>query len=59
MDWEHPIMKRHVEVVCKNGGDILEIGFDMAISANYIQEQNINSYTIVEIHPEMAKMVIN
>ena len=55
MDWEHPLMKRHAEIVCKNGGDILEIGFGMGISAQYIQEQDIDSHTIIEIHPEIAK----
>ena len=26
-DWEDLMMKKHAEVVCQNGGDILEIGF--------------------------------
>ena len=55
MSWEHPVMKQHVEIVCKNGGDILEIGFGMGISAQYIQEQEIDSHTIIEIHPEIAE----
>ena len=55
MDWEHPLMKRHAEVICQNGGDILEIGFGMGISAQYIQEQNIDSHTIIEIHIEIAE----
>ncbi len=38
MSWEHPVMKQHAEIVCKNGGDILEIGFGMGISAQYIQD---------------------
>ena len=55
MDWEHPLMKKHAEVVCRNGGDILEIGFGMGISADYIQQQKPKSHTIVEIHPEIIK----
>ena len=47
-DWEHPMMKKHAEVVTKKGGDILELGFGMGISANYIQEQDIKSHTIIE-----------
>ena len=27
-DWEDLMMKKHAEVVCQNGGDILEIGFN-------------------------------
>lgn len=49
--WENNIMKKKAEWVCQNGGDILEIGFGMGISAGYIQEQKINSHTICEIHP--------
>ena len=55
MDWEDSLMKRHAEVVCENGGDILEIGFGMGMSANYIQAQNPNSHTIVEIHPQVIE----
>lgn len=55
MSWEDPLMKTHAEVVCRKGGDILEIGFGMGISANYIQSHNIKSHTIVEYHPEIAK----
>ena len=55
MSWEDPMMKKHAEIVCRNGGDILEIGFGMGISANYIQNQDIKSHTIIEIHPEVAR----
>lgn len=57
MNWEDPIMKRHAEIVCRNGGDILEIGFGMGISANYIQECGVKSHTIVENHPQIIKLL--
>ena len=47
-DWEDLMMKKHAEIVCQNGGDILEIGFGMGISADYIQSYNIKSHTIIE-----------
>jgi protein arginine N-methyltransferase 2 len=53
MDWEDSIMQTSANYVCQNGGDILEIGFGMGISANYIQANSINSHTIVEIHPDI------
>lgn len=53
MDWEDPIMSASAAYVCENGGDILEIGFGMGISANYIQSHTINSHTIIENHPEI------
>ena len=55
MGWEDELMKRHAEVACQNGGDILEVGFGMGISATYIQEQNPKSHTIVEIHPQVLE----
>jgi len=53
MDWEHPLMSASAAYVTENGGDILEIGFGMGISAGYIQSHSINSHTIVENHPEI------
>ena len=53
MDWEDPLMSSSAAYVCENGGDILEIGFGMGISANYIQSHTINSHTIIENHPDM------
>jgi protein arginine N-methyltransferase 2 len=53
MDWEDTIMSASAAYVCEEGGDILEIGFGMAISATYIQSHIINSHTIIENHPDM------
>jgi len=47
-EWETDMMKRHAEIVCENGGDILEIGFGMGISSDFIQKQDIKSHTIIE-----------
>ena len=48
-------MKASADYVCENGGDILEIGFGMGISAGYIQANNINSHTIIENHPQIIE----
>ena len=55
MDWEDSIMKASADYVCENGGDILEFGFGMGISAGYIQANNINSHTIIENHPQIIE----
>ena len=55
MDWEDDIMKASANYICENGGDILELGFGMGISANYIQANNINSHTIIENHPQIIE----
>ena len=55
MDWEAPIMEKSAEFICQSKGDILEIGFGMGIFADYIQAQEVNSHTIVEIHPQIIE----
>jgi hypothetical protein len=52
-NWETPIMKKMAEWVCKDGGDIIEFGFGMGISANFIQNHNVVSHTICEINPQI------
>jgi protein arginine N-methyltransferase 2 len=53
MDWEDTLMSASAAYICEGGGDILEIGFGMGISAAYIQSHTINSHTIIENHPDM------
>jgi spermidine synthase len=53
MSCETPLMKKHAELVCHNNGDVLEIGFGMGISANFIQEIGVESHTIVECNPQI------
>ena len=55
MSWEDDIMKASADYICENGGDILEIGFGMGISANYIQANSITSHTIIENHPQIIE----
>lgn len=53
---EESLMCKLAEIVTKNGGDILEIGFGMHLSADAVQSNsNVTSHTIIEIHPEMFK----
>lgn len=52
---ETDVMKEFAKVVTQNGGDILEIGFGMGISATEIQTYDIKSHTIIEKHPEIYK----
>jgi predicted O-methyltransferase YrrM len=54
-DWEHPLMKSMAEVVTETHGDVLELGFGMAISASYIQEFGAKSYTVIEANSEVGK----
>ena len=58
MSWEDPLMSASAAYVCQNGGDILEIGFGMGISAGYIQSHSINSHTICENHPQIIPLAL-
>tara|TARA_R110001592_G_C13051871_1_gene740212 strand:+ start:422 stop:988 length:567 start_codon:yes stop_codon:yes gene_type:complete len=53
MSWEAPLMSASAAYACTGGGDILEIGFGMGISAGYIQSHSITSHTIIENHPDI------
>tara|TARA_R110001632_G_scaffold55100_2_gene134935 strand:- start:15 stop:668 length:654 start_codon:yes stop_codon:yes gene_type:complete len=58
MDWEDSIMQVQAETICRNGGDILNVGFGMGIIDNYIQYHNPRTHWIIENHPDVqAKMV--
>ena len=58
MDWEHPTMSASAAYVTEGGGDILEIGFGMGISAGYIQSHSISSHTIIEPHPQIVEKAV-
>ena len=58
MDWETNLMQEHAKVVTENGGDILEIGFGMGICANFIQQSNINTHTIIEMHDQIFEKLL-
>ena len=54
MEWEKPYMYACIDAL-KPFGDVLEIGFGLAYSAERIQSFHPKSHTIIEYHPEVAK----
>ncbi|MBS3157990.1 class I SAM-dependent methyltransferase [Candidatus Woesearchaeota archaeon] len=54
--WETPLMKRMAKIVAGKDKDVLEIGFGMGISADFIQQFGCKSHTLLEIHPEIYKL---
>jgi len=54
--WEHPYMKRLAEISTQNGGNVLELGFGMAISATYCQEvgENMQTHHIIEANNQVC-----
>src|ERR1051326_2504489 len=54
--WEEPLMDAMAREVTAAGGDILEVGFGMGISARKILEYGCQSYTVIEAHPIIASI---
>lgn len=55
MEWERPIMERSAEIVCHNQGDVLNVGFGMAIVDTAIQQQGVTTHTIIEAHDQVIE----
>lgn len=51
--WEKPLMQRMALASARSGGDILEVGFGMGISASFIVEAGVRSYTVIECNDEV------
>ena len=58
MSWEDDVMSASAAYVTEGGGDILEIGFGMGISAGYMHSHSIDSHTIVENHPQIIPKAV-
>jgi hypothetical protein len=54
-EWERPIMRELAREVTKTHGEVLEVGFGMAISATYIMEFGSSRYTVIEPHPAVIE----
>lgn len=54
---EKSLMIKLAEIATKNGGDILELGFGMHLSADGVQSNpNVTSHTIIELHKDIYKL---
>jgi protein arginine N-methyltransferase 2 len=58
MEWEREIMRDASELICQNGGDILNVGFGMGIIDTYIEEHRPRTHWIIEAHPDIQKKMI-
>lgn len=57
-DWERPYMKELAETVAYNGGRILEVGFGLGISAEYIQKHNIKEHVVIEANYQVFQKLL-
>jgi guanidinoacetate N-methyltransferase len=54
-DWETHYMKELATIATSLGGQVLEVGFGLGISASFVQKsQAIEKHTIIEAHSEVA-----
>lgn len=59
MAWEGPLMERHAEVLCGQGGrDVLNVGFGLGMVDRAIQGRGCRTHTIVEAHPEVHRKML-
>lgn len=56
---EEYIMKKSAEVLCKEGGDILNVGYGLGIIDGFIKQHDITSHHIIEIHPQLYQNAID
>jgi guanidinoacetate N-methyltransferase len=58
-NWAKPYMQELAKIATRNGGVILEIGFGLGLSADYIQKQAIEKHVIVEMNTDVfAKLKV-
>jgi len=50
MDWEEPIMEKSAEIICRNGGRVLNVGFGMGFIDTHIEKQIVTEHWIIETH---------
>jgi guanidinoacetate N-methyltransferase len=53
--WERPIMRQLALFATRRKGRVLEIGFGLGISANYIMDFGCDEYCVIEAHPAIAE----
>ncbi len=58
-DWQIPIMRAMARIVGRHGGNILEVGFGRGISAEFIQEYEVDCHTIVESETAVVERYFN
>lgn len=50
---EEYLMMKSAEVVCRNGGNILNVGYGLGIIDSFIKTYPITSHHIIELHPQL------
>jgi len=54
-DWQRPLMKAMSQIAGESGGDVLEVGFGLGVSATFIQRLGVRSHTIIECNDSVVE----
>lgn len=54
-DWEAGYMKTLASIASSRGGNVLEVGFGLGLSAKAIQASRIERHFIIECHPDVIR----
>lgn len=54
-DWQIPIMKAMAQRVAASSGKVLEIGFGRGVASSFIQEEGVESHTIIECNNHVIR----
>lgn len=62
MEWERPLMEAHAELICSQGGDVLNVGFGMGLIDSAIQrrfvDKGLSTHTIIEAHKDVYEKML-
>lgn len=59
MEWERPIMEQAAQVITRNGGRVLNVGFGMGIIDTEIEKYPITEHWIIEPHLDVYTKMLN
>ena len=57
-DWETPYMKELAMIATRNGGNVLEVGFGLGLSAHFIQRRDVYRHYIVEANYDVFQQLL-
>lgn len=55
VQYERPMMEAVADVICRNGGDVLNVGFGCGLVDDAIQNRGVERHVIVEAHPRIME----
>jgi guanidinoacetate N-methyltransferase len=54
-DWQLPLMEAMAAIAARSGGDVLEVGFGLGVSATLMQQHGVRSHTIIDCNPSVIE----